>query len=122
MPKYDLEWAISKLSQLNPDRKINTMLMTAAIITKLLEKEQIRPIIVGGFSIAIYSNENYTTRDIDIVVSERSETTSLLQKLGFKKGNQNYFHEKLEVVIDFPGDTLAGSSEKVNKVVIETTL
>jgi len=50
MPKYDLEWAIGKLSQLNPDRKINTMLMTAAIITKLLEKEQIRPIIVGGFS------------------------------------------------------------------------
>jgi len=121
MPKYDLEWAIGKLSQLNPDQKINTMLMTAAIITKLLEKEQIRPIIVGGFSLAIYSNENYTTRDIDIVVSERNETTSLLQRLGFKKGNQNYFHEKLEVVIDFPGDTLAGSSEKVNKIVIDNT-
>ena len=74
MPKYDLEWAIGKLSQLDPEQKINTMLVTAAIITKLLEKEQIRPIIVGGFSLAIYSNENYTTRDIDIVVNERSET------------------------------------------------
>ena len=63
------------------------MLMTAAIITKLLEKEQIRPIIVGGFSLAIYSNENYTTRDIDIVVNERGETVSLLQRLGFNKGN-----------------------------------
>ena len=95
--------------------------MTAAIITKLLEKEQIRPIIVGGFSLAIYSNENYTTRDIDIVVSERNKTASLLQRLGFKKGNQNYFHEKLEVVIDFPDDTLAGSSEKVNKIFIDNT-
>ena len=121
MPKYDLEWAKGKLSQLDPDQKINTMLVTAAIITKLLEKEQIRPIIVGGFSLAIYSNENYTTRDIDIVVNERSETASLLQRLGFKRGNQNYFHEKLEVVIDFPSDTLAGSSEKVNKIIIDNT-
>ncbi len=71
------------------------MLVTAAIITKLLEKEQIKPIIVGGFSLAIYSNENYSTRDIDIVVNERNKTASLLQMLGFKKGNQNYFHEKL---------------------------
>jgi hypothetical protein len=30
MPKYDLEWAFGRLSQLNPDQKINTMLMTAA--------------------------------------------------------------------------------------------
>ena len=121
MPKYDLEWAFGMIAQLNPDQKTNTMLVTAAIITKLLEKEQIKPIIVGGFSLAIYSNENYSTRDIDIVVNERSKTASLLQMLGFKKGNQNYFHEKLEVVIEFPGDTLAGSYEKVNKIIIDDT-
>ena len=121
MPKYDLEWAFNKIEQLNPDQKTNTMLVTAAIITKLLEKEQIKPIIVGGFSLAIYSNENYSTRDIDIVVNERSKTASLLEMLGFKKGNQNYFHEKLEVVIEFPGDKLAGSYEKVNKIIIDDT-
>ncbi|MDW7738868.1 MAG: hypothetical protein SCJ97_02260 [Bacillota bacterium] len=106
MRKYDEKWACDKLSQLDPDQKFNTMIMTAAVLTKLLEKEQVKPIIVGGFSLGIYSDEQYTTRDIDIVVYERNKAIELLQKLGFKKGNDNLFHENLEVVIEFPDDKL----------------
>ena len=73
MGSFDLKWALAKIEKLDPDEKFNTMLMTAAIITKLLELEQVEPIIVGGFSLAIYTDESYSTRDIDFVVSERDK-------------------------------------------------
>lgn len=53
MNRFMLEWARNKLAQLDPNQKHNTMLMTAALLTKLLEEQQIRPIIVGGFSVEI---------------------------------------------------------------------
>jgi hypothetical protein len=118
MGSFDLKWALAEIEKLDPDEKFNTMLMTAAIITKLLELEQVEPIIVGGFSLAIYTDESYSTRDIDFVVSERDKIDMLLKQLGFKKGNQNYVHEENEIVIDFPGKKLAGSLEKINKVIV----
>ncbi len=121
MSRTDLKWACHALSQLDPDKKYHTMIMTAAIITKLLEKEQIKPIIVGGFSVEIYTDEDYSTRDIDFVVNDWSKTVSLLEKLGFDKVNQNLLHKELEIVIDYNGHKLAGSMDKVNKVYINTT-
>lgn len=79
MGSFDLKWALAKIEKLDPDDKFNTMLMTAAIITKLLELEQVEPIIVGGFSLAIYTDESYSTRDIDFVVSERDKIDMLLK-------------------------------------------
>jgi hypothetical protein len=49
MKKHDHEWALGELNKLNPDHKFDAMLKTVAIITKLLEAEQLKPIIVGGF-------------------------------------------------------------------------
>jgi hypothetical protein len=119
MRASDLKWALKILEKLDPDEKFYTMLITAAIITKLLETEQVRPIIVGGFSLAIYTDESYTTRDIDFVVSEKNKIDIVLKQLGFKRGNQNYIHEKNEIVIDLPGEKLAGSLDKINKVIVD---
>ena len=68
MGSFDLKWALAKIEKLDPDEKFNTMLMTAAILTKLLELEQVKPIIVNGFSWAIYTDESYTTRDIKYMI------------------------------------------------------
>jgi|GEM_PF-2257153 len=61
MKNYDHEWAKGELKKLNPDQKFDTMIKTVAIITKLLESEQLKPIIVGGFSVEIYTDEAYST-------------------------------------------------------------
>lgn len=119
MSDLNIEWARCKLAQLNPDQKFTTMLMTAAVLTKLLELEQIKPIIVGGFSIEIYTDEDYSTRDIDLVTYEPNITASLLKQLNFKKEGRHLVHDRLEVAIEFPDDTLAGSYEKVNKVIVD---
>jgi hypothetical protein len=83
MKKYDHEWALGEFKKLDPDHKFNTMIKTVAIFTKLLEAEQLKPIIVGGFSVEIYTDEAYSTRDIDIVTEERNKVVKLLRELGF---------------------------------------
>ena len=119
MSDSDIKWARCKLSQLDPDQKFTTMLMTAAILTKLLEVEQIRPIIVGGFSIEIYTDEDYSTRDIDLVTYEPNKIASVLKRLDFKKEGRHLVHDRLEVEVEFPDDKLAGSYEKVNKIIVD---
>lgn len=114
-----LEWAIQELKSLNPDEKYNTMLYAAAIITKLLENENVKPVIVGGFSVEIYTDRNYSTRDLDVVTSERSKVIKLLQNIGFKAEGRHLVYDELDLAIEFPDDKLAGSHEKVNKVSIE---
>ncbi len=64
------------------------------------------------------SDEDYSTRDIDFVANDWDKAISLLQKLGFIKTNQNLLHKELEIFIDYNGSKLAGSMDKVNKVII----
>lgn len=59
--------ARQQLSFLKDKPKYEAMLKTAAIITKLLEEQGIKPIIVGGLSVEIYTQQAYSTRDIDFV-------------------------------------------------------
>lgn len=109
MKNYDHEWAIGELKKLNPDHKFDTMIKTVAIITKLLESEQLKPIIVGGFSVEIYTDEAYSTRDIDIVTDDRNKVARILSKLGFTAEGRHMINEQLEIAIEFPDDKLAGS-------------
>jgi hypothetical protein len=119
MKKHDHEWALGELNKLNPDHKFDTMLKTVAIITKLLEAEQLKPIIVGGFSVEIYTDEAYSTRDIDIVTDERNKVVKMLKELGFTAEGRHMVNEILEIAIEFPDDELAGSYEKVKKIKVD---
>ncbi len=114
-----IEWAKQELSRLNPNDKYHTMLYVSAVITKLLEEKQIKPIIVGGFSVEIYTDRNYTTRDIDIVVDDRKTVITMLQDLGFEIEGRHLVHEWLNIAVEFPDDKLAGLHEKVNKILVD---
>ncbi|UNC93533.1 DUF6036 family nucleotidyltransferase [Candidatus Contubernalis alkaliaceticus] len=118
--KY-LEWAIKELKRLNPDDKYNTMLYAMAIITKLLEVESVKPIIVGGFSVEIYTDRSYSTRDLDVITNKRNKVIQLLQKIGFKIEGRHLVYNELDLAIEFPDDELAGSYGKVNKININET-
>src|SRR5699024_174243 len=78
-----IDEAKRQLKSLNKDDKYQTMIYTAAIITKLLDKENIKPIIVGGLSVNIYTQNDYTTRDIDFIINGYSITEKLLFNLDF---------------------------------------
>lgn len=114
-----IEWAKRLLGKLNPADKHDTMLRVAAIMTKLLEPFEIKPIIVGGFSVEIYTQRDYSTHDIDFVVHDINMVSNLLLQIGFQKEGRHLVHENLKVAIEFPDTDLAGSYTKISEIEID---
>ena len=52
-----IDEAKKQLSSLDRDNKYETVIKTASIITKMLEKHNIKPIIVGGLSVVTILQE-----------------------------------------------------------------
>lgn len=115
----NIEWAKRLFGKLNPADKHDTMLRIAAIITKLLEPFEIKPIIVGGFSVEIYTQRNYSTFDIDFITHDIKTVSNLLLELGFQKEGRHLFHEGLKVAVEFPDTDLAGSYAKISEIEID---
>lgn len=116
----DVNWAKNELEKLIPSDKYDTMIKSAAIITKLLESSGILPIVVGGFSVEIYTYRNYSTRDIDFVTSNIKKSKEILKNIGFQAKGRILFHDRLELAVEFPDDELAGSQEKISKIFIDS--
>ncbi|WGG47667.1 hypothetical protein [Rossellomorea sp. DA94] len=94
------------------------MLNTAAIITSLLEQEGIQPIVVGGFSVDIYTQNEYATRDIDFVSDGYHIISDILTKLEFVKDGRHFYHKEIEVAIEIPDNYLAGDESKIIRLQI----
>ncbi len=60
------------------------------IITKLLEPKNIQPVIVGGLSVEIYTQNDDSTRDIDFVSDGYHIIEDILFSLGFKKEDRHF--------------------------------
>lgn len=61
----DMQKAKEALELLQDKSKFEKLLHIAAIITDLVLPLDIRPIIVGGLSVEIYTLNGYATQDID---------------------------------------------------------
>ncbi|WP_114571708.1 DUF6036 family nucleotidyltransferase [Exiguobacterium flavidum] len=120
MNRYqNLTAARAEIEALDPDDQYNTMIQTAAIITRLLEPFNIKPIVVGGLSVEIYTQNAYSTRDIDFVSEGYDTISEILLQLGFQKEGRHFFHEAIEVALEIPSSFLEGDYEKVTKVVLD---
>ncbi|MFQ6072300.1 MAG: hypothetical protein ACE5KT_06330 [Methanosarcinales archaeon] len=65
-------------------------------LTHLLEKHNIKPILVGGNALEFYTLGRYSTYDIDLVSSGRDIIDKELRKKGFKKTGRHWYNEKIE--------------------------
>ena len=90
------------------------------ILTKYLERKNIKPIIVGGYAVEFYTLGSYSTGDIDIVVTEDfHEITNTLQNWGFHKIGRIWVNPHLDIEIDIVGETLAGDYSKISQIEVE---
>jgi len=97
--------------------KHERMLELSALLTEYFKADGIKPVIVGGLSIEIYTRGNYTTYDIDFVTDGHDHFDVLLTKeLGFKKEGRSWYHKGLELSIEIPANHLEGDPEKVIEV------
>lgn len=112
-----VEAAKQEIEALINKTQFEKMIGVVGILTRLFEENQLKPIIVGGFAVEIYTQSDYSTVDIDIVFSRWDLARDMLLKLGFKQHGKHFYHEKLFVSIEIPGDMLEDSDdEKVIKV------
>lgn len=92
------------------------MIQVSSIITQCLDTFDIKPVIVGGLSVDIYTKGDYATRDIDFVSTGYEKINSVLSELGFIKENRHFYHNDLEVAVEIPSNQLAGDFDRINKV------
>ncbi|MGB9839493.1 DUF6036 family nucleotidyltransferase [Thermovenabulum sp.] len=102
----------------NPLKKA---LILTAIITEMLRKKKVMPILVGGRALEFYTLGGYATKDIDLVINDRESAKEVLAKLGFTKrpGERHWYNEEIDLAIEIPDEELAGSLEKIIKVEID---
>lgn len=115
----DINQAKTEIEKLKDVPKYEAMINTAAIITKLLEKHNINPIVVGGLSVEIYTQNEYATRDIDFVSDGYMIIADILFQLDFEKDGRHFYHNEIEIAIEIPDSDLAGDYNKVIKLEID---
>lgn len=119
MNSMNINEARARLDALVGKDKYETMIYSASIITQLLEPYGIKPIIVGGLSVEIYTQQEYTTRDIDLVSKGYEKIRDILFSLDFKKEGRHFYRDDLEVAIEIPSSDLDGDYDRVLKVKID---
>lgn len=80
-------------------------LLFIGLLTKELEPENIKPIIIGGNAVEFYTAGGYATYDID-VVAPSEPLDKVLRKWGFDKVGRHWINEKLDIIIEAPAFAL----------------
>ena len=112
-----IERARKAIARLAPKSRYEIMTETAAILTELMAPHGIKPVIVGGLAVEIYTRNQYTTQDIDLIVSRREVAAKIFAQLGFTKEGRHWYAPDIGVGIEIPNDVLEDADpEKIIKV------
>lgn len=123
---YSVEQAKYDLSEIDINEPLKErMLKVTSIITKYMEEhtKQISdvPIVVGGLAMEIYTNSEYTTRDIDLVSTASIKLKELLSDLGFKK-ERIYIYDPLKIAVDIVDETIDPMDyDDINKIELDNS-
>ena len=83
-------------------------LCVVAAITRALETQNIRPVVIGGTAVAFYTLGGYMTEDIDLAVIGRAQFAEALAMLGFVRQGRLWQHPDFDFPVEAPADALAG--------------
>jgi hypothetical protein len=97
------------------------MYVLGIVTSALVADGVVPPILVGGGAVDFYTLGGYATQDIDVVIAARDKLDAVLKELGFSKerGQRHWYSKHLDVAIEAPDDTLAGSLERVAVVEVD---
>jgi len=93
-------------------------LQILALLTQRLEQHGVRPVLVGGTALELYTAGAYATADMDIVVADREVAIQALREMGFEPHGRHWFHPQREVAIEIPDTDLAGDYARLLEVEI----
>ncbi len=93
-----------------------SMVELAEIITEHLETKDFNVVLVGGLAVAIYTEDRYLTKDIDIFDITQHHPQKLheaMGELGFQKQGKVFRHKSTPITVEFPGGNLQIADEPV---------
>ena len=93
----DLKKEISKLAV---KKKVAACVELVGVFTEMMAEHKIKPIIVGGLAVEIYTRCGYFIDDIDIMVKNSGLLKSVLDKLGFDMLGKHWYSEEIDVGLD----------------------
>lgn len=96
----------------------------AAFVCQSLADAGIVVTLTGGGCVAVWSNGEYVSSDLDFIEQgtvPRREIRAVLQDLGFMEDGRHFVHPQTNFVIEFPSGPLAVGDEPVREVVQRST-
>lgn len=115
LDKASVYEALKSIRDINKKR-----LYFIALLTASLEKEGLKPVVVGGCAMEFYTTGGYATGDIDIIFSDNKLLNEKLSLWGFKRIGRHWINEELSIYIESPASQLdSEESKRVATVEIE---
>ncbi len=74
---------------------------------------------MGGSAVEFYSLGGYSTADVDLVVGDRLLLADVLEQFGFVRKGRFWYREDIDMLIECPGEDLAGDPQRLVEVGIE---
>ncbi|MBC7107078.1 MAG: UbiD family decarboxylase [Firmicutes bacterium] len=99
--------------------RLRRKLRFVGLLSRLLEPEGVVPILVGGTALEFYTFGEYSTADVDLVLSGREEAARALEMLGFQREGRHWYSGDLDLAVEIPDNVLAGALEKTVTVSVE---
>ncbi|ANO51875.1 hypothetical protein BA177_12290 [Woeseia oceani] len=96
----------------------------SALVCDALEKAGITVTLTGGACVAIWSNGQYVSKDIDFIEEgpvPRRQVVAVLISLGFSEKNRYFVHKDTEFFVEFPTGPLTVGDERVREVTTRET-
>jgi hypothetical protein len=93
----------------------------AAFISTHLEKHGMEVVLSGGSCVAIYSNNQYVSPDLDFIErrsTKRKKLKEALGEIGFVEQNRYFKHPETELIVEFPAGPLAVGREPVQDIIV----
>ena len=98
----------------------------AAFIDSHLREKGIQVVLSGGASVAIYSNYEYVSKDLDFIARfsiDHEKVESAMKEIGFQRQGRYYHHPDTPYFVEFiSGPPSVGQDRigKINEITMET--
>lgn len=114
MEMNDLHKYLEKLNEIaDPLKK---RLWALALLTRILEKHNLRPILIGGSALEYYTLGGYTTKDVDVALPSCKEVDDAFSLLEFDKEGRFWVNSKYDLLFEAPASNLRGEEAPLTEV------
>jgi hypothetical protein len=96
-----------------------TQAEVAAYVQNQLSKKGITVILSGGAAVAIYSSNQYVSKDIDLVDVQFANSKKIklaMEEIGFREAGRSFEYPDTQFFVEFPPGPLSVGDEPVKEV------